>query len=152
MKKTVFLFLTVLLTISAFSIKAEEAGVGELIDNETQAFYNGRHYQMENELPDDFSIMHTGLSDYPFKPLAVVGVAFKLLQALIGDDSLEYADVVALGTVADMMPLVDENRAIVNIGLKRMANSCNWIFNSNYCIYLGLYLLYVRKLFFIGNL
>ena len=83
------------------------------------------HHLMEEELPDAFSIIHTGLSDYPFKPLAGVGVAFKIIQALIGDDSFEYIDIVALGTVADMMPLVDENRAIVNLGLKKMANSEN---------------------------
>ena len=83
------------------------------------------HHQMEDELPDAFSIIHTELSDYPFKPLAGVGVAFKLIQALIGDDSFEYVDIVALGTVADMMPLVDENRAIVNLGLRKMANSEN---------------------------
>jgi single-stranded-DNA-specific exonuclease len=59
------------------------------------------HHQMEDELPDAFSIIHIGLSDYPFKPLAGVGVAFKIVQALIGDDSFEYVDVVALGTVAD---------------------------------------------------
>ncbi|KFZ26411.1 MAG: Single-stranded-DNA-specific exonuclease RecJ [Candidatus Izimaplasma bacterium HR2] len=88
------------------------------------------HHEMENELPDAFSIIHTGLSDYPFKPLAGVGVAFKLIQALIGDDSMEYIDIVALGTVADMMPLIDENRAIVNLGLKKMANSDNLGFAS----------------------
>lgn len=88
------------------------------------------HHEMEESLPDAFSIIHTELSDYPFKPLAGVGVAFKLVQALIGDDSFEYIDLVALGTVADMMPLVDENRAIVNLGLKKMANSDNLGFAS----------------------
>lgn len=83
------------------------------------------HHLMEDELPDAFSIIHTELSDYPFKPLAGVGVAFKIIQALIGDDSFEYLDIVALGTVADMMPLIDENRAIVNLGLKKMADSDN---------------------------
>lgn len=83
------------------------------------------HHLMEDELPDAFSIIHTELSSYPFKPLAGVGVAFKFIQALIGEDSFEYLDIVALGTVADMMPLIDENRAIVNLGLKRMANSEN---------------------------
>ena len=83
------------------------------------------HHQMEDVLPDAFSIIHTELSDYPFKPLAGVGVAFKIVQALIGDASFEYVDIVALGTVADMMPLIDENRAIVNLGLKKMANSYN---------------------------
>ena len=83
------------------------------------------HHEFESKLPDAYAIIHTGLSDYPFKPLAGVGVAFKLVQALIGDDALEYIDVVSLGTIADMMPLIDENRAMVNLGLKRLRNSTN---------------------------
>jgi single-stranded-DNA-specific exonuclease len=83
------------------------------------------HHEIEGDLPDAFAIIHTKLSDYPFKPLAGVGVAFKLSQALIGDEALEYIDIVSLGTIADMMPLVDENRAIVNLGLARMKYSNN---------------------------
>lgn len=83
------------------------------------------HHEFEDKLPDAYAIIHTSLSDYPFKPLAGVGVAFKLVQALIGDDAFELIDVVSLGTIADMMPLVDENRAIVNLGLKRLKNSTN---------------------------
>ncbi len=83
------------------------------------------HHEYEGELPCAYSIIHTALSEYPFKPLAGVGVAFKLAQALIGDDALEYVDIVALGTIADMMPLVEENRAIVNLGLKKMIASEN---------------------------
>jgi len=83
------------------------------------------HHEKETELPDAFAIIHTDLSDYPFKPLAGVGVAFKVAQALIGDEALEYIDIAALGTIADMMPLVEENRAIVNMGLKKLKNSSN---------------------------
>jgi single-stranded-DNA-specific exonuclease len=83
------------------------------------------HHEKETILPDAFAIIHTSLSDYPFKPLAGVGVAFKLAQALIGEEALEYADIAALGTIADMMPLVEENRAIVNVGLKRLRQSSN---------------------------
>jgi single-stranded-DNA-specific exonuclease len=83
------------------------------------------HHESEDLLPDAFAILHTALSDYPFKPLAGVGVAFKLSQALIGEESLEYSDIAALGTIADMMPLIEENRAIVNVGLKKMAHSRN---------------------------
>ena len=83
------------------------------------------HHEQEGILPCAYSIIHTALSDYPFKPLAGVGVAFKLAQALIGDDALEYIDIVALGTIADMMPLIEENRAIVNLGLKKMKKSQN---------------------------
>lgn len=83
------------------------------------------HHEQEGNLPNAFAIIHTELSDYPFKPLAGVGVAFKLSQALIGDAAIEFIDIVALGTIADMMPLIDENRAIVNLGLKQMISSQN---------------------------
>jgi single-stranded-DNA-specific exonuclease len=83
------------------------------------------HHESDGNLPNAYAIIHTSLSDYPFKSLAGVGVAFKVAQALIGDDALELSDLAALGTIADMMPLVDENRAIVNIGLKQVSKSTN---------------------------
>lgn len=83
------------------------------------------HHEIEGTLPVAYAIIHTALSDYEFKPLAGVGIAFKLVQALIGDEALEYIDIVALGTIADMMPLIDENRAIVNVGLKKLKDSSN---------------------------
>jgi single-stranded-DNA-specific exonuclease len=62
-------------------------------------------------------------SDYPFKGLCGTGVAYKLFQALAGDDqSLErHLDLVALATIADVVPLVDENRALAAAGLRRLA-------------------------------
>lgn len=56
---------------------------------------------------------------YPFKELAGVGVAFKLIQALLGEGNAAdaFLDLVALGTVADIVPLIGENRAIVKFGL-----------------------------------
>ncbi|AIO19021.1 Single-stranded-DNA-specific exonuclease RecJ [Candidatus Izimaplasma bacterium HR1] len=84
------------------------------------------HHEKEGVLPDAYAILHTSLSKkYTFKPLAGVGVAFKLSQALIGEEALEYTDIVALGTIADMMPLEGENRAIVNVGLSKLRNSSN---------------------------
>lgn len=83
------------------------------------------HHEMEETLPNAFAIIHTSLSNYPFKPLAGVGVAFKVAQALLGDEAFEYVDIAALGTIADMMPLVEENRAIVNLGLKKISHSSN---------------------------
>ena len=67
-------------------------------------------------------------SNYPFVELAGVGVAFKLLQALfqgVGQEEKlgELADLVALGTVADMMPLLGENRYLVKEGLKLLNSS-----------------------------
>lgn len=83
------------------------------------------HHEREVNLPKAFAIVHTELSDYPFKPLAGVGVAFKLSQALIGEKALELVDIASLGTIADMMPLIDENRAIVNLGLSKLAKTKN---------------------------
>ncbi len=83
------------------------------------------HHEIEEEPPLAYAVIHTALSDYPFKPLAGVGVAFKVAQALIGDEALQYIDIAAIGTIADMMPLIDENRAIVNLGLKKLRSSQN---------------------------
>ncbi len=60
---------------------------------------------------------------YPFKHLAGVGVAFKLIAALEGDQKAvfdRYSDVIAVGTVADVMELTGENRVIVSEGLKHL--------------------------------
>ena len=65
---------------------------------------------------------------YPFSSLAGVGVAFKLICALEGDTLSvldRYADLVALGTVADVMPIVGENRIIVAEGLKKLSVTAN---------------------------
>lgn len=64
--------------------------------------------------------------DYPFKDLAGVGVAFKLISAIASqlelsqEETLRYLDLVALGTIADMVKLIGENRFIVKEGLERM--------------------------------
>ncbi|MDA8157326.1 MAG: single-stranded-DNA-specific exonuclease RecJ [Actinomycetota bacterium] len=50
--------------------------------------------------------------------LSGTGVAFKLAQALMGDDALQFLDIAALGTVADLVPLVAENRSIVKAGME----------------------------------
>jgi single-stranded-DNA-specific exonuclease len=64
--------------------------------------------------------------DYPFKGLCGTAVVWKLAQALLGVDHpfLErHLDVVALATVADVVPLVDENRALALLGLRRIAQT-----------------------------
>ncbi len=62
---------------------------------------------------------------YPFKDLCGVGVAFKLLQALYGpeaeDELWPYLDLVALGTIGDLVPLLGENRILVKHGLSQLA-------------------------------
>ena len=64
--------------------------------------------------------------DYPFAGLCGTGVVWKLAQALLGADHpfLErHLDIVALATVADVVPLVDENRALALLGLRRLAQT-----------------------------
>ncbi len=64
------------------------------------------------------------LGDYPFRRLCGAGVALKLCQALLGDALLEgLLEIAALATVADVVPLVEENRVIVSEGLKRLAST-----------------------------
>lgn len=57
---------------------------------------------------------------YPFKELTGSAVAFKLAHAMLGEPELAFADVAAIGVVADLMPLTGENRAIVKLGLEEM--------------------------------
>ncbi|MFD2329731.1 single-stranded-DNA-specific exonuclease RecJ [Cohnella sp. GCM10020058] len=57
---------------------------------------------------------------YPFKELTGSAVAFKLSHAMLGEPDLAFADVAAIGVVADLMPLTGENRAIVKLGLEEM--------------------------------
>ncbi|MAH39705.1 MAG: single-stranded-DNA-specific exonuclease RecJ [Dehalococcoidales bacterium] len=83
------------------------------------------HHAPLDELPLAIAVVNPKRSDsaYPLSELAGVGVAFKLLDALyqsMGREELldEMLDLVALGTVADMMPLLGENRYLVKEGLK----------------------------------
>lgn len=73
---------------------------------------------------------HMPGSSYPFKDLAGVGVAFKLGEALVGEfgfDTMAYrqrfSDLAAIGTVADIVPLLGENRALVKFGLEEIPRS-----------------------------
>jgi len=81
------------------------------------------HHEPGQELPEALAIVHPKhpKSEYPFKDLAGVGVAFKLAHALYNRVPEELLDVVTIGTVADLVPLHGENRLIVKKGLKRLA-------------------------------
>ena len=89
------------------------------------------HHEPPGKLPAATAVVdpHRIDSMYPFKYLAGVGVAFKLIQALIldmGRDDIkleDLLDLVALGTIADSVPLVGENRILVTYGLKRINDS-----------------------------
>jgi single-stranded-DNA-specific exonuclease len=80
------------------------------------------HHRPGDVLPD-CPIVATRPSDYPFPELCGTGVVFKLLEAL-GVGALDrHLDLVALATVADVVPLVDENRALVAAGMRRLART-----------------------------
>jgi single-stranded-DNA-specific exonuclease len=90
------------------------------------------HHECEGELPDAFCIIdpHQDDCNYPYNSLAGVGVAYKLAGALLavngkGSFSEELIDIVSIGTIADVVPLQDENRIIVKNGLKRIENTEN---------------------------
>lgn len=104
------------------------------------------HHLPREILPDAFAIINPTQTqcNYPNKNLCGVGVAFKLCQGLyqsLNKDIHElenYLDIVALGTIADIVPLVDENRRIVkkglanvqNLGIKTLIEICNYDENN----------------------
>ncbi|MBI5143240.1 MAG: single-stranded-DNA-specific exonuclease RecJ [Nitrospirae bacterium] len=78
------------------------------------------HHSQTGELPAAVAVVnpHRAGSGYPFKDLAGAGVAWKVAEALAGRDrAMGLIDLAAMGTVADVVPLVDENRIIVKTGL-----------------------------------
>ena len=92
------------------------------------------HHQVPPDLPRAVAVLNPHRADcqYPFKPLAGAGVALKLAQALarrclpaaqVGPLEARLLELATLGTVADVMPLVGENRAIVRRGLRRLNTS-----------------------------
>lgn len=95
------------------------------------------HHVASGDLPAALSVVNPNLPerDYPFKELAGVGVCFKLLHALLKKarmdgihdfdhvNLMEHLDLIALGTIADMMPLIDENRVFVLAGLKQLTKT-----------------------------
>lgn len=78
------------------------------------------HHELPVELPEAFAIVHPRHPEgnYPFGDLAGVGVAFKVACALLEEVPVELLDLVAIGTIADMVSLTDENRLLVSNGLK----------------------------------
>lgn len=91
------------------------------------------HHQPQAELPEACAIIDPKVAEagYPFTQLAGVGVAFKLLQGLavrfpeIKECLFANLDLVAFGTVADIVPLLEENRILVKYGLLRLQKTGN---------------------------
>jgi single-stranded-DNA-specific exonuclease len=83
------------------------------------------HHRPGERLPA-CPVVATRPSAYPFPELCGTGVVFKLAQALLGADSdavARHLDLVALATIADVVPLVDENRALATAGLRALART-----------------------------
>lgn len=80
------------------------------------------HHEIGEEMPPADAIIHPRHPQgaYPFGELAGVGVAFKLACALLGEVLEELFELVAIGTVADLVPLRGENRYLVKEGIRRM--------------------------------
>ncbi len=96
------------------------------------------HHEPGHQLPQAFALVNPRIpaSRYPFKGLAGVGIAFKLAWALgksfsngtkvspeFQDFLLDAVGLTALGTVADVVPLVDENRVLAKFGLRALSES-----------------------------
>ncbi|MGM9660062.1 MAG: single-stranded-DNA-specific exonuclease RecJ, partial [Faecousia sp.] len=86
------------------------------------------HHECKDTLPRAVAVVdpHRPDGGYPHKNLSGVGIAFKLASALCGDQDAvlaEYADMVCLGTVADVMPLQGENRVFAARGLQSLAHT-----------------------------
>ena len=98
---------------------ARELGIDVIISD---------HHEPGQTLPDAIAILDPKRDgcEYPFKELAGVGVAFKLIQAvsmrlgLQAESYRSFVDLVALGSAADIVPLIDENRLLVKMGLEEI--------------------------------
>lgn len=96
---------------------AQELGVDVIVTD---------HHEIGRTLPEAYAIVHPMHPefDYPFKCLCGAGVAYKLAQALLENVPNYFKAYAAIGTIADLVSLTDENRSIVQHGLKVMNDSC----------------------------
>ena len=97
------------------------------------------HHNPKEELPKALAIINPKLpgTRYPYPHLAGVGVAFKLLMAIYQrmgyqnvETTLKYMDLVAVGTIADIVPLTGENRVFASIGLQHLIDKKNLGLNA----------------------
>ena len=91
---------------------AKELGIGVIVTD---------HHRHGDALPPADAVVTPLLGDYPFPYLCGAGVAWKLALRLLGNAALKLTELAAIATVADMVPLTGENRAIVKEGLKSLA-------------------------------
>ena len=91
------------------------------------------HHEQGEGIPNAIAVVDAKRKDnkYPFNQLAGVGVVYKLIQAisiklnLEEKEYLKYLDIVCIGTISDIVPLIDENRVIAKLGLKLVAQTKN---------------------------
>jgi single-stranded-DNA-specific exonuclease len=105
------------ITATAEVAAAKELGLAVVVSD---------HHRPAEELPDCPLVGPYRESDYPFAELCGTGVVFKLGQALLGARSealLRHLDLVAVATIADVVPLVDENRGLAIAGLRALAST-----------------------------
>ncbi|SFA69256.1 single-stranded-DNA-specific exonuclease [Lentibacillus halodurans] len=96
---------------------ADELGIDLIITD---------HHEPQEQLPDAYAIIHPKCSpDYKFKELAGAGVALKFAESLLGYFPKQFLDLAAIGTIADLVPLVDENRIFAYYGLKSVSATNN---------------------------
>lgn len=96
------------------------------------------HHEPIDILPNALAVVDAKRKDniYPCNQLAGVGVVFKLIQALSSKlgiaekENLKYLDLVCLGTISDIVPLIDENRVIAQLGLKLVETGRNQALKS----------------------
>ncbi|MEB6241666.1 single-stranded-DNA-specific exonuclease RecJ [Staphylococcus gallinarum] len=84
------------------------------------------HHEIGETLPNAFAIVHPMHPDfdYPFKYLCGAGVAYKLTQSLLEQPPVSFLGLVAIGTIADLVSLTDENRTLVKQGLNVLNDHC----------------------------
>ncbi|MBH4937536.1 single-stranded-DNA-specific exonuclease RecJ [Staphylococcus aureus] len=84
------------------------------------------HHEIGSTLPEAYAIVHPmhPSFNYPFQQLCGAGVAYKLAQALIENVPDYFKALVAIGTIADLVSLTDENRSLVKQGLKVLNDQC----------------------------
>ena len=85
------------------------------------------HHEINERIPDAYAILDPYLPGcrYPFKNLSASGVVFKLIQGIaqkmkLNDNYYSYLELVAIASISDMVPLIDENRILVHYGVKQL--------------------------------
>ena len=100
------------ITCAAEVARAKELGMRVIVTD---------HHQLGPQIPECEAVLNPLLGHYPFRRLCGAGVAFKLVQAMGGTEAIEPLwELAALATIADIVPLMDENRVIVYYGLAAM--------------------------------